>query len=215
MKDLKFQNFALELKASPDEEGRFEGYGSVFNNLDRGGDVVMPGAFAESLKVRTPKMLWQHDPWQPIGVWEEAVEDSTGLHVRGRLLTAVEKGREAYELLKANAINGMSIGYRTVKDEWEGRVRKLMELELWEVSVVTFPMNEAAEINSVKSLENVRDFERDLRDVFGLTQKQAKALLGGGWKGLQAERDVPGGLEPEDLTDLQNQLRKLQETLNA
>ena len=123
-----------------------EGYASLFGVRDQGGDVVLPGAYAESLKAlaaagRRVKMLWQHDPGQPIGIWDEVREDATGLWVKGRILAEVEKGREAAALLQAGAIDGLSIGYRTVKSERDGRGRRLLtELELWEVSLVTFPM---------------------------------------------------------------------------
>lgn len=118
------------------------GYASLFGAADQGGDVVQKGAYAVSLsKGRGVKMLWQHDPAQPIGVWDEVREDAKGLWVKGRLLTDVAKGREAASLIAAKAIDGLSIGYRTVKackDEKGGRL--LSELELWEVSLVTFPM---------------------------------------------------------------------------
>jgi uncharacterized protein len=123
-----------------------EGYASVFGKRDQGGDVVLPGAYAISLKAmakagRRVKMLWQHDPAQPIGTWDEVREDATGLWVKGRLLSEVAKGREAAALLEAGAIDGLSIGYRTVKAERDGKGQRLLsELELWEVSLVTFPM---------------------------------------------------------------------------
>nr|WP_238380952.1 HK97 family phage prohead protease [Alkalilacustris brevis] len=122
------------------------GYASVFGRRDRGGDVVMPGAYEASLaalKARggQVKMLWQHDPAQPIGVWDEVGEDARGLWVRGRLLTDVARGREALALVAAGAIDGLSIGYRTVRAERDGQGgRRLVEVELWEVSLVTFPM---------------------------------------------------------------------------
>ncbi len=118
------------------------GYASLFGAADQGGDTVEPGAYGASLaKGRGVKMLWQHDPAQPIGVWDEVREDDKGLWVKGRLLTDVAKGREAASLIAAKAIDGLSIGYRTVrarKDDKGGRL--LSELELWEVSLVTFPM---------------------------------------------------------------------------
>jgi HK97 family phage prohead protease len=123
-----------------------EGYASLFGKRDQGGDVVVKGAYAASLKRlaaggRAVKMLWQHDPAQPIGIWDEVREDATGLWVKGRLLRDVEKGREAAALLAAGAIDGLSIGYRTVKAERDGKGQRLLqELELWEVSLVTFPM---------------------------------------------------------------------------
>ena len=129
-----------------------EGYASLFGLRDQGGDVVLPGAYAASLKrlaARGEKvrMLWQHDPQQPIGVWEEVREDATGLWVKGRILPEVERGREAAALLAAGAIDGLSIGYRTVKAERDGKGQRLLaELELWEVSLVTFPMLREARV---------------------------------------------------------------------
>lgn len=123
-----------------------EGYASYFGKCDKGGDVVQPGAYGASLaalsaKGGSVKMLWQHDPAQPIGVWDEVREDSKGLHVKGRLLRDVEKGREAAALIGAGAIDGLSIGYRTVRAKKDDKGRRLLsELELWEVSLVTFPM---------------------------------------------------------------------------
>ena len=123
-----------------------EGYASLFGKCDQGGDVVQTGAYAASLaKISdaggTVKMLWQHDPAQPIGVWDEVREDAQGLYVKGRILADVDKGREAIALIDAGAIDGLSIGYRTVKAAKDGKGRRLLsELELWEVSLVTFPM---------------------------------------------------------------------------
>ena len=129
-----------------------EGYASRFGQCDQGNDVVASGAYRASLKRlsdagRGVKMLWQHDPAQPIGVWDEVGEDDTGLFVKGRILDSVEKGREAAALIAAGVIDGLSIGYRTkaaTKDK-QGR-RVLTELELWEVSLVTFPMLPSARV---------------------------------------------------------------------
>ena len=131
-----------------------EGYASLFGKTDRGGDVVEPGAYEMSLKSlaaagRRVKMLWQHDPAEPIGIWDDVREDSRGLYVKGRLLTDVARAREAAALLEAGAIDGLSIGYRTVKAKKDdaGR-RRLAELELWEVSLVTFPMLPEARVGA-------------------------------------------------------------------
>jgi HK97 family phage prohead protease len=131
-----------------------EGYASLFGKRDQGGDVVQPGAYKASLKAlaangRSVKMLWQHDPSHPIGVWEQVHEDGTGLYVKGRILTEVEKGREAAALLAAGAIDGLSIGYRTLRAEKDGKGQRLLsELELWEVSLVTFPMLPEARVSA-------------------------------------------------------------------
>lgn len=128
------------------------GYASLFGLPDQGGDVVAPGAYARSLaalKARggTVKMLWQHDPTQPIGVWEEIFEDARGLYVKGRLLLDVAKAREAAALIGAGAIDGLSIGYRTVRAAKDAKGQRLLaDLELWEVSLVTFPMLREARV---------------------------------------------------------------------
>lgn len=135
-----------------------EGYASLFGAVDQGGDVVQPGAYTASLNAlsaedRSIKMLWQHDPAQPIGVWDEVREDERGLWVKGRILTDVEKGREAISLLAAGALDGLSIGYRTVKAAKNAKgQRELTQLELWEVSLVTFPMLPQARVGAKNDL---------------------------------------------------------------
>lgn len=130
------------------------GYASLFGRRDQGGDVVQHGAYGASLAAlaaggRRVKMLWQHDPAQPIGVWDEVREDATGLFVKGRILDEVARGREAAALLAAGAIDGLSIGYRTLKAERDGKGRRVLsELELWEVSLVTFPMLPEARVSA-------------------------------------------------------------------
>lgn len=210
MMDTKSASF--ELKSPPDAQGVFEGYASVFDIVDQGADVVARGAFTKSLGMRKPKMLWQHSMADPIGVWDEVREDGQGLYVKGRLLDEVQKGREALALLKAGAIDGMSIGYVTKQAQTEagGRVRKLVEVDLYEVSIVTNPMLPAAKITSVKSEDgffDIRLLERSLRDVCGLSQSEAKALLADGFKALKATRDVGA-----DEGEVQAFLAKLMQT---
>lgn len=136
------------------EGTRIEGYASYFGRPDKGGDVVVAGAYAASLGALAArggkvKMLWQHDPTQPIGVWDEVGEDSKGLYVKGRLLDGVARGREAAALIEAGSIDGLSIGYRTIRARKDDKGRRLLtEIELWEVSLVTFPMLAEARIGS-------------------------------------------------------------------
>ncbi|MGB1235070.1 MAG: HK97 family phage prohead protease [Planktomarina sp.] len=131
-----------------------EGYASLFGVPDQGGDVVQPGAYRASLdRLKAAngsvKMLWQHDPLQPIGVWENVHEDDRGLYVKGRLLPDVPRAAEAASLLKAGAMDGLSIGYRTVKATKNDQGQRLLhELDLWEVSLVTFPMLSEARIGA-------------------------------------------------------------------
>ncbi|WP_370303987.1 HK97 family phage prohead protease [Pseudooceanicola sp.] len=148
--ERKFARFGDDLALSG--EVVIEGYASLFGQPDQGGDIVQPGAYAASLAAlaavgRKVKMLWQHDPAQPIGVWDAVAEDARGLRVKGRLLDITQKGREAAALIAAGALDGLSIGYRTRRAERDQKGQRLLtELELWEVSVVTFPMLPAARV---------------------------------------------------------------------
>ncbi|PUB13133.1 HK97 family phage prohead protease [Yoonia sediminilitoris] len=151
------------------------GYASLFGQSDQGGDIVESGAYKTSLaQKRGIKMLWQHDPTQPIGVWDEVREDSKGLWVKGRLLTDVAKGREAASLINAGAIDGLSIGYRTVKSRKDDKGGRLLsELELWEVSLVTFPMLPSARVGAKGDDPDVVML-RDLAAAF----ENARLLMG-------------------------------------
>ena len=133
-----------------DAEGRFSGYASVFNRRDAGGDIVMPGAFAQTLsRRRSPvRLLFQHDPKEPVGTWESVAEDSFGLHVAGRLVPGVPRADALKRLIENRALDGLSIGFRTVRATRETGARKLWQLELYEISIVTFPMMEDARIAS-------------------------------------------------------------------
>jgi HK97 family phage prohead protease len=146
--------FELDFKAVSDE-GEFSGYATVFNNQDHGRDIILPSAFAKSLQRRPAakvKMLRQHDPAEPIGIWLDLQEDGRGLKAKGKLILNTVKGRETHALMRAGALDGMSIGYRTLKDRFDRAkgVRYLEELDLPEISIVTFPMNPRATVSSVK-----------------------------------------------------------------
>ena len=167
------------------EAGIFSGYASVFGNVDAYGDMVMPGAFTKSLAEKKPALLWQHNSREPIGVWRDFKENEKGLFATGQLLVdGVARAKEAYALLKAGALNGLSIGYRLRGYEWEKindeEVCKLTDIDLWEVSLVTFPANDEARISDVKEaiseLESVRDVEGYLREA-GLSRNEAKGII--------------------------------------
>lgn len=183
---LAFGSTPVELKELS-QEGEFEGYASIFGELDDGNDIVLKGAFKKSLKARPPgkvRMLWQHGWHDPIGVWDEIREDDKGLFVRGHLLTDLAKGREAHVMLKAGALDGMSIGYRTVvsqRDEKTG-VRKLKELELWEISLVTFPMGPSARVSATKGQWDEKEVARILSEG-GLPETFAADIVAHGLKG--------------------------------
>jgi hypothetical protein len=175
---MKTDYYGLELKFCSAEaqpvrvtDGTIiEGYASLFGLPDQGGDIVCKGAYAKGLERLAArggnvKMLWQHDPAQPIGIWDEIFEDTRGLYVKGRLLPDVARAKEAAALIAAGAIDGLSIGYRTVAAEKDAKGQRLLaELELWEVSLVTFPMLREARVAAKgESLENsLRDLAEAL-----------------------------------------------------
>jgi HK97 family phage prohead protease len=184
------------------EDGTFTGYGSVWDVIDSYGDVVIKGAFANSLsqKMNTPqwpKMLWQHDTRQPIGTWTTLREDGTGLFCEGKLVLEVARAAEAHALLKAGALSGLSIGYDLVPGGYEYDQKRdayvLKQLDLWEVSPVTFPANEAAQVDTVKAALDggPREIERILREA-GFSRSQAKGLMARGYDGLRDLREAEG-----------------------
>lgn len=194
-------------------DGDFEGYASLFGREDLGRDVVLRGAFADSLArrgARGVRMLFQHDPAQPIGVWDELREDAKGLYARGRLMADVAKAREVLSLMKAGALDGLSIGFKALKSKRDGRsgVRRIEKVDLWEISIVTFPMLPDARVASIKQrlfsggVPTARAFERWLTRDAGLTRSEARALMRDGLKGFQAQREAGlGGCEAARLAE--------------
>lgn len=144
-------------RVSLSRDGVIEGYASLFGEVDQARDMVMPGAFTQTLQrrgLRRIPMLFQHDPAEPVGIWLELREDLRGLHARGKLIPDVARAKELLALLEAGAIDGLSIGYRTVRSKLDPktRVRKLVEVDLWEISIVTFPLLAGARVRSVKEV---------------------------------------------------------------
>ncbi|SNS16445.1 prohead peptidase. Unknown type peptidase. MEROPS family U35 [Sphingomonas laterariae] len=129
---------------------RFAGYAAIFDHVDRGGDVVRPGAFARAVRAgpKAVPLLWQHDPGRPIGRIEYLAEDRRGLRVIGRLSMADAAAREAAVALRAGSVEGLSFGYR-VRRSVDRTNRELMDLDLVEVSLVTFPMQPKARVHAV------------------------------------------------------------------
>jgi HK97 family phage prohead protease len=192
--------YALQIKATGDD-GTIEGYGSVFNVLDTYSDIISPGAFAATIAAHKaagtmPAMLWQHECDEPIGVWTEMSEDSKGLRIKGKLCLETSSGKDAYALLKMGALNGLSIGF--VSKQWlydqETDLRTLTEIDLWEVSLVTFPANEKARLTHIKAAEisgitTTRQAEKALRDA-GFSADAAKAFMAEAKRIALDERDA-------------------------
>jgi HK97 family phage prohead protease len=160
--------FAAAELSEVEADGSFFGYASLFGETDLNHDLVLPGAFLKSIGKRGAsgiRMLFQHDPATPIGVWREIREDARGLLVSGQLMTEVAKAREVLALMRAGAIDGLSIGFRTVRGRTDAKsgVRHLLEVDLWEVSIVTFPMLPAARVSAVKSVGNTANLAEAMR----------------------------------------------------
>ena len=194
------KSFNLKIKAVQ-EDGFFSGYGAVFGNVDWYNDVILPGAFAKSLekwaeKNKMPPVLWNHNDGEPIGVYTNIYEDEKGLFVEGRLLIDdVPRAKSTHALLKAGAIDGLSIGYKTKKaNQQTNGIRELIELDLGEISIVTMPANEESLITSVKSkledgeLPTLPEFEKFMRES-GFSKTQATAIAGKGLRHLLSESE--------------------------
>lgn len=208
MNENKFLDLGLIIKAADIQgDGRFTGYASTFGgDPDSYGDIIAPGAFQASLNANGyggngVKMLWQHDTDDPIGMWTVLREDAKGLYVEGQLVLEVQKAKEAYALLKVGAVNTMSIGFRikAFSEDRDKGVRVLEEIELYEISLVTFPANVSATITSVKTatkqevetaMRDAREFESLLRDAKGLSREAAKMVVSFCKAGQCRERDA-------------------------
>lgn len=200
LREKKFVSASLE-KIHLD--GTFTGYASVFDEVDLGNDSIAPAAFSKSLIKRSAsdiRMLFQHNPDEPIGVWEEITQTKLGLKVRGRITQTVSRGAEVLELMRAGAIDGLSIGFKTVraKQGKQNNVRRILEADLWEISIVTFPMQETARVESVKASFNkttkptIREFERWLVREAGLSRADAKTVITKGYSHLASRREAAG-----------------------
>jgi len=213
--ERKYVGLALD---EVETDGVFSGYASLFGRMDLGKDIVEPGAFAKSLRTRGTsriRMLFQHDPAQPIGAWMELKEDPRGLFVRGKLATGVEKAREVLSLMRGGALDGLSIGFQTVrarKDAASG-ARRIIEADLWEISVVTFPMLPEARIQTVKGrrrLPTIREFECWLTRDAGLTRSEARAVIAKGFATLASERDAAPGTSESLAATIRQATRMIQ-----
>lgn len=198
-------------------DGSFLGYASVFGELDHQNEIVAAGAFTRSLakwraQGRTPAMLWMHNPTQPIGLWMTMQEDSKGLAVEGRLALRTQKGADAYELLKMGALTGLSIGYSVVTSHIDKirKARVLTDVDLFEVSVVTFPACEDARVSAVKAPEKVPPHQVSLGRQRGRPSETILPLKGGGVMGTDRDttRAVVARLNEAARTLQQNPTRR-------
>lgn len=211
------QVYECEIKTQDDAEGEFEGYASTFGNVDKGNDVVVNGAFRKSLRRRPynkVKLLYQHRTDEPIGVFKGMREDENGLYVKGQLAMGTQKGREVYELMKLGALDAMSIGFKAdpKSQSYDERRRKrfLRDVDLMEVSLVTFPMNDKAVVHQVKGADRtIREWEVLLRDVGDLSRMESKVAAKAVVDALE-QREVA-----EDFGDVLESIEKVKKVLTT
>lgn len=205
-KDFTFKECKIDIKGvHEDDDGRikFEGFASTFGNRDSDDDIIEQGAFKASLKKRKPRLLLQHRSDKPIGKFTELKENDVGLFVKG-ILANTKDGQDTGELLRMGALDSMSIGFIPKLTEFgKNGLRRLKEVDLFEISIVTFPANNRAAITDVKSIDaikTIRDFEKFLREV-GFSQKQAKLYAS---KGFIPAQDVQRDADMSQIADLIN-----------
>lgn len=218
---MKFQDGNFEVKELTGT-GAFAGYGNVYGVVDQGDDIVASGAFADSLqewsgKGRMPAMLWQHNSRQPIGAYQVMREDSIGLYVEGMLALKTQLGAEAYELMKMGAISGLSIGFQTREDSYDQKlgIRTIKKGDLYECSLVTFPMNDGSRVQAVKTIDEIGDLsgaERYLREVGGVSRSEAKALVSR-IHALARREAVPNHDPSEELKSIADLLKRRKQML--
>lgn len=211
----------FEIKAVGDDATAmtFEGYGSVFGTVDSYNDTITKGAFKSTLREwkaskKLPKMLLQHgggmfggsvDDMVPIGKWEDMHEDEHGLFMKGRLFDVdTDRVKATYAAMKEGELDGLSIGFRTRKSKTdeESGLRTLTDIQLFEVSLVTFPANDPARLTDVRSagdLPSEREFERWLQSVGGFSAREVETIISKGYRQLQRRGSVPADEACEEL----------------
>ena len=207
--EVKFADIKVGTVA---EDGTFSGYASLFGVTDLARDSVEKGAFLKSLALRGVggvRMLFQHDPAEPIGHWEEIREDARGLFVKGKLSLGVKRSREVLDLMRSKSLDGLSIGFRTVKARKDAgsSIRHILEADLWEISIVTFPMLPTARVAQVKAqvlpFPTTREFEIWLRRDAGLSRGEARGVIARGFATVKRERDAA----PTQSSKLERRIR--------
>lgn len=205
------------------DEGSITGYGAVFNNIDYGFDKIAPGAFKASIRgKKSIPMLWQHFSNEPIGVWNQLMEDENGLLVKGEINLDVQKGREARSLAKQGAVTGLSIGFFPEDFSYEDDVRILHKVDVVEVSMATFPMNPLAQVMDAKELCTIKGFEQAMRERLGLSRKAAEAIRLHGIEGLkksyqprQSGNGIDADVRQADVSALKDSLDRFRKAIEG
>lgn len=230
-KKYRVMKLSLKLDTEVDIEGSFTGYGNVFDIIDSYRDVVMPGAFTQTLEEHKeaetmPKLLWQHDTAEPIGVYTEVKEDDHGLYVEGQLAVddSVPVADKAYSLLKRKALDGLSIGYTIYPggQHWneDDKVMELTNINLWEMSIVTFAANPASGVETIRSafdageLPTVREFENFLRDA-GFSKSESLAIISIGFKQIQRDAGDGQKIDQRDAASILETIERTNQLLTG
>jgi len=218
--ETKFLSAGLNVKEL-DEQGRFSGYASVFGVQDSDGDVIVQGAFKRTLSEyerqgRKPKLLWQHMRHELIGSVTGIGEDEHGLWFEGRLIMEIQKAKEAYALMKAGELTEVSIGFmiREAAREQRGTGRVIEDVDLMEISLVTWAANPEARVTSVKARNDIREFERFLRES-GFSRTEAVAIASKGFKGLDSQSESEGLESPEIAEAIKSLSQRIRGFQNA
>lgn len=210
---MEYKKLGFELKELDITGRTIEAIVST-SDLDSGDDIILPGAFAETLREdsKRVKMLWQHMSHKPIGKPLEMRETSQGLYVKG-LVSKIQLGEDYLTLASEGIVDEFSIGYSVKDFEMEGSIRKIKSLKLWEFSPVTWGMNENTVLLGIKSMAEARpkQIEEALRDV-GFSIKEAKAIMSGGIKSL---RDVGISNESNDFSAAMAELKNINQIIKG
>ncbi len=205
---MALKTYQFKVNAFDVQTGEIEGYANTFNFKDYANDITMPGAFTNSLKAHKAngtniKMLWQHNTEEPIGLWTEAFEDEKGLYLKGHLILGIQKANEVALLLNAGAIDGLSIGYTVINEEYSYKedANLLLEVDVHECSAVLFPCNSQSRIESVKSKITPRELEKQLRKM-GMSQKNAKSIVAKSQKELDEDEGQDPVTTPADVMEI-------------
>jgi len=213
----KTRDFSFEIKAA-EKGGFFNGHASVFDVTDSYDEVVKRGAFVDTIaeakgKGRKFPILWQHKSDEPLGAYDVIREDGRGLYVEGRLLTdTVARAAEAHSLLKESVVSGLSIGFLTRESSYDEKtgIRSLTKLDLFEISLVSFPANDESRTISVRrkldagNLPSISEFEKHLRESGGFSRKQAAAIASAGYRQFLSESGSDA-----DVTAVEHLLKKM------
>lgn len=189
---METKDFMFDIK-SVEDNGIVEGYAAVFGNKDLGNDIIDPGAFKKTINERkNVPLLWYHQPPEVLGLVFEMEEDNKGLKSRSQINLDTQLGREKFSLIRQGAIKGMSIGFEAIKEAWDGTVRRLKEIRLWEISLVTFPMNPLAQVTGIKAVVPYQDLPLADKDREWDAGEARKRLAG--WAGDDIDKYRKGFL---------------------